>query len=53
MFENHKSDIRPQMKETVGLVTTDGHFNLPRELMWVYMHQHTHFITPEGKMRLN
>ena len=28
-----------------------GHFNLPPEFVWVYMGEHTHFITPERERR--
>ena len=45
-----KSDIRPQIKRAVSLVTADDHFNLPLEFVWVCKGYYTHFITPEGEI---
>ena len=32
-----KSDIRPQVKVIVSLVTAGGHFNLPQQFAWASM----------------
>ena len=47
-FQITRSDIRPNSKWVVSLVTAYGHFNLPQGFVWVYMALHTHVITPEG-----
>ena len=39
------SDIRPQIKWSITQIITYGHFNLPLQLVWVCLGQHTYFIT--------
>ena len=43
-----RSDIRPHIKWAVSLMIAYGHFILPRGFVWVYMGEHTQFITLEG-----
>ena len=46
-----RSDIRPHIK--VGCQPGDfayDHFNLPPGFVWVYMGEHTHFITQRGEL---
>ena len=42
-----RSYIMPHVKWAVSLVIADGDFTLPQGFVWVFMGEHTHFITPK------